>query len=237
MSNNSYLFQNLIDFEYNQYLLMSLIQKAETDFKEGKLFPTYIQLLNEYKNIKELELQFDQMHIDFPKEIEKLNIQQQKIYYSSIPILTNPIKDIFEVIRMAIPALEIILEKGKELHDNIKNQMHFKSVGIEPLFNKEGLLLIYDMLKDTHHVFTYSMYVIENLDDRTVQFKTEFITSYSGKNIKTSEDIKYDFIQKNKKTFPLPATFLVECEAQAPVFETSLPIAREFVFEYIFQTV
>jgi hypothetical protein len=223
-----FLFQNNIDVEYNKYILLDQLQKSARSFEKQALFPYYKQLLKQYTNLVQLKESIDQMNQHFYRDLNAIDVKNQKLSYSEP--LTNHFAEQYQLVEEALPTLKKLLNQGKYIHDIAKQNMNMRMVGLEPVYTKEGLLLIYEKHIPAHHLFYYSTYIIEDEHEDYADFKTTYIQSFVGKSPEhTSEQIKYNYIQKHQRAFPAPVTYLVELESEIPVIETALPIAREML--------
>lgn len=232
MDSFHFLFQNNIDVEYNKYILLDQLQKSARSFEKQALFPYYKQLLKQYTGLKQLKESIDQLHRGFIKELRVIDLQNQQLTYSQHT--TNHFTEQYLFVEEALPCIQKLLHQGKQLHDSIKKDMTMRIVGLEPLYTKEGLLLIHEKTVPAHHLFYYSTYIIEDQQEDYVDFKTTHIQSFLGKeDAYNSEHIKYHYVQQHQKDFPAPITYLVELESSIPVMETALPIAREMLLDRI----
>lgn len=227
------LFQKNLDAEFNRYVLLAQLKKSETCFQKQMLFPVYRQLWEQYKSLLEIKNNYDQLQNALSKDLKAIDLKTQQLVYEKAPS-AQFLDDTYALLEFALPRLKSLLDQGKALHDAIKQEMDIKTVGIQPLYTKEGLLVLYNQAQAQHHVFSYSSYVIEHLQEDDVHFKTTYINTFPVKEGKwTPENIKYHFMQKHKKDFPIPATYVVEYSEKIPVFETFLPISREVLMERV----
>lgn len=228
------LFQQNLDAEYNRYVILAQIKKSEDFFQKRMLFPVYRQLMEQYKVLSEIKQNYDDLQSALSKDLKLIDLKHQRLVYDQVP-LAQFLDETYALLEFALPRLKSLLDQGKALHDAIKHEMALKTVGVEPLYTKEGLLVLHHQAKAQHHVFSYSTHVIENLKEDDVFFKTTYINTFPVKDGKwTPENIKYHFMQKHKKDFPVPATYVIEYGEKIPVFETFLPISREVFLEKVY---
>ncbi len=237
MDSNKFIFQNLIDFEYNKFKMLGFLQRVQADYEEKKLFPALNDLKHQYNELIQIKENIEKMLDLFPKELKGLDLKNQAFLYEKPSFSEDKsLQDIQLTISFAIPKLQNFLITGKNMHDALKENLHLELIGIEPPYIKEGYLLLYQQPSHNTHIFQYSLSVIQNLEEDFVDFKTAYVKSYTNSLTCTFDTIKSDLVKQYSSEFPIPAAYLVESKTQMPLYETFLPIARELLIEYVYST-
>jgi len=144
-----------IDFEYKKYQLLAYLQETDRHFNAMKLYPVLSELITHYRDLKELNSEKTAISEVFPKTLESIDFQKSKLNYRSVVREDEVMKELSLITEFAIPKLVSQIEEGRTIYDYVENQLEFEPVGIVPIYNKEGYILISRERKKEIYAFRY----------------------------------------------------------------------------------
>ncbi len=230
------LLNNNIDFEYNRYALLALLQRSNQFFNHRKLQPVMKNLQINYDKILALKLALQNIDTHKKKVPIKLDLKKGWIYSMDENSNNKSIDEVKQVIDFSYPKLKKVLFKGKSLQENYSSGMQIFPVGIEPAFTKEGYLLLRNNSKQLVYAFKYEMHLFTPSNSITANFKTTVIDVFQVRSgiENTYHNIKYTLTKNNKSALPFPATYVVESKILLPTYATFLPLAKGVLMNYLF---
>lgn len=223
--NNDWFYTNRIDFEYKKYVLLAYLKDVQQSFNQTKLYPPLAELVQHYKNLVLFKQQKDSLQDNFKEKLVAFNFEAFKLAYEKVVSDDTLMQTLEEIIGFSIPKIKKLLEEGKEIYDFIEHELAIEPVGVLPLYQKEGYLLVYAGNNREVKVYEYAVKLFERNHEKYRSISTQPIDSYTKNLINTSENIKLALIRKHKK-LPNPATFSVVSKHFFPLEETLLHIAK-----------
>lgn len=223
---SDWFFKNMVDFEYQQYILLDYIQKAREEYNKNKLYPAFADLIFHYNNLKDYKENFLKIKSSFPKEIEKVDHENKKIIYQQKEETNSElVQEIEKIINFSIPKLKEGIDEGKKIYNFVQKQTKFDVIGIEPLYRNEGYLLIRKNKKI--HIFRYSLFIQEKniFDQIEGVVNTRKVNEMQSSLLNNVEKIKKE-LTKNYPELPNPATYFFDVNIDYPLEETILPIMK-----------
>jgi hypothetical protein len=221
----NWITEGLLDFEYKKYILLAYLQEIAKNFDQSRLYPFLSDLVTHYNNVLDIKEQKQQVANQFPKQLTKLDFLNFKLHYESMVGNEEFMEVIEDIISFAMPLFKEHLKQGTELYDFVEEKLNIFPVGVMPLHNKEGYLLVKSNPKKDTRVYEYTITIFENANEKYRGIKTQYVASYKSSHTNTFENIKVDLI-RNIKKLPNPAAFAVEAQLEFPLEETILPIAK-----------
>jgi len=228
----NWITEGLLDFEYKKYVLLAYLQEVGKHFNQSKLYPFLAELVTHYNNIVDIKEQKQQVVNSFPKSLNKIDFQNFKLHYESIISDESYMEVIEEIVDFAIPQIKNHLKQGSELYEFVEDKLTIFPIGLMPIHNKEGYMIINTNTKKDTQVFEYTVSIFENANEKYRGIKTQYISSYKNNTNNTFEYIKSDLVKQIKK-LPNPATYAVSCEFDFPLEETILPIAKRILVKTV----
>jgi len=228
----NWLTDGLIDFEYKKYLLLAYLQQVTKNFDEKKLYPRLSELMEHYNHLQVFREKKLAVAKDFPKEISKLDFEKFKVEYHQLFHDDELLKEIDSIVDFALPEIQNKLGLGKELYEEVEEQLEVFPVGILPLRTDEGYFFLSDYLKKLVNVYFYRITIFENLQEKFRGIHTQFLFHYNVSVSNTYENIKHKMIGEHKH-LPNPATYAVEFKYSFPLPETMLPVAKRSLVRFI----
>jgi len=231
----NWLTEKHIDFEYKKYLLLDYLQKIDLRFREVKLYPYYHQLISQHKSLTKLRNIKIQLAESFNQELKAIDLDKYKMQYQRLINDDDLMKEIDSIIDYSIPKFEFYIKEGNSIHDLVKEKLHVCPIGITPIYNSEGYMLLKNATRKNTHVFQYDITFYNKTEEKHRAIRTKYIASHDVSISNTLENIKSELIRINPE-LPIPATYMLESELELPVYETLLPIAKKVLVKFVSTT-
>ena len=227
-----WLTDGVIDFEYKKYMLLAYLQQVDQEFDAKKLYPSFAELIDHYRNLEVLQEQKKILVNGFPKQISKIDLENLKFEYNAIVKDDGLTQEIDEIISFAIPEIRSKMSLGKELFEEVEDKINIFPIGIQPLHTGEGYLLLSDYIKRMVNVYYYNITIFENSMTKLRGIHTKLVDQFDITVSNTYEHIKYQ-LTKKVRDIPAPATYALEFKQSFPLTETMLPIAKRVFVRYV----
>ncbi|MEL7003631.1 MAG: hypothetical protein AAFN93_12985 [Bacteroidota bacterium] len=175
---DSWITDDLIDFEYKKYILLSYFQSVNKKFEKVELYPSLGDLVYHYKNLMALKRSKDLLHDKFPKSIDGISHEKLELVYRKLSEDDELLGEIEDIMYFAEPLFKGSLENGKELYEHIESKCEVTPVGLVPLYSDEGYLFINQPLERELPIYKYQVKMIESPDEklRGVHISLLFVT-------------------------------------------------------------
>ncbi|MBE2247223.1 MAG: hypothetical protein IAE67_08190 [Candidatus Competibacteraceae bacterium] len=219
-----------IDAEYKSYILLAYLQRTSRLFEQKNLYPALSDLIEHYSTLYHLRHSSEWMKDLFPKQITGINMQTAEILYNKLVDDNALLEEIWKTIEFSIPVIEEKIQMGREIYDEVEQQIRVSSVGIIPLKFHEGYMLI--NRKSETFVFKYeqTLFTVSSVSMRSI--RTEYISTYPQSLQNTYSHIKYDLV-KNNPDLPNPAVFSFDSAIELPFRACYFPIAKRMLMQYL----
>ncbi len=222
----------LIDFEYKKYTLLAYLQRVKTAFEKDRLYPCMADLVFHYNNLLKLKNNQELLLEEMPRNVSHLDLEKLQLVYENILDDDQVLNEIFEIVQYAIPRFKDTLESGAELYETFEKQMELESVGLTPLYKKEGYLLLAEEFNKEVFVFRYALNAINHHTDHYYNLKTEYVAKHQKSVSNSIQNIKLGLI-KTFQDLPNPATYAVLSKIRLPIKSTVLPIAKRMLMRHL----
>lgn len=229
---NNWITENRIDFEYKKYVLLAYLQEVKKFFDENKLYPPLSEIVHHYENVVRFKETRNNFLTQLPKLLSSIDLEKQMLHYHGSMDQDTILAEIESIIEFSIPQFLMHLEQGKDIFDFVEKVINIEPIGVVPLQNKFGYLLIKSNDSIGTRVYEYHLSVIEQPNERLSSLKTNFIKSYEQSLSHTFHHIKSDILHEYK-VFSNPAVFGIEAEHELPFDETLLPVAKRLFLKMI----
>lgn len=227
-----WLTQGLIDFEYKKYILLAYLKNVRQNFQGHVLYPFLSDLVFHYRNLLSIKENKQLIYENFPKVISKADFEKLKISYKAIIEDDEVMNEMEEIIDFALIKFKSLLEEGKGIYEFVEEKVEIQTIGLSPLYAKEGYMLLCPKVKPELEVYKYLVTVFESADETYRAVHTEYLESVSKSIYSTYESIKMQLIKKYKY-LPNPATFLISAKVDLPFEQTFLPVAKRLLVKNI----
>lgn len=225
---HDWLTEGLVDYEYKKYILLAYLKDIRKRFNHSELYPFMSDLVFHYQNLIKVRDNKQLLFENFPKTLSRADFVKLKLTYDKLIKDDEVMSVIEDLIGFALPKLEHVLEEGRELYEFVESNIEFSSVGVAPIYDQEGYLLLNQDCENKVSIYRYQMTLFERSDEKYRSLTTDFIGSEVRSIVSTYESIKMRLI-KNFSDLPNPATYLAISKLKFPVQETVLPIAKRML--------
>ncbi|MDH5603409.1 MAG: hypothetical protein OEY51_05705 [Cyclobacteriaceae bacterium] len=231
----NWITQYPLDFEYNQYTLLAYLDSVSKEFNKVKIFPVLDELQQQTRELQRLRQNTHLLRDSFPKRVNRVDLINQNLVYEETVEVDKYIEHVERTVDFALPKIKTTYKEGSEIYTFVKKQCLLEPIGMLPLYIKEGYLFIaFDTATETS-IYHYSLGLFESKNNLVPAVNIKQIDTVKKARTETYEFLKIKLIRKYKK-MPNPATYLFLVQMKLPFEETVLPLAREFLVNYISQT-
>ncbi len=222
----------LIDFEYKKYLLLAYLQNVQQNFDKEKLYPHLAELVEHYRDAQSFKNRKTLLKTGFPKEITKIDLEKMKMAYEEQMEDSELMKHLEEIVEYAILQMKGTLGLGRELYDSVESKLSIEPIGIMPLYQDEGYLIMELGQGKRADIYEYKVnkFMMSGEGFKGIYFK--FLESIKRGFGQTFENIKLGLIHTYEK-LPNPATYLLQSSRLFPVTETVMPVAKRLMLQTV----
>jgi hypothetical protein len=220
-----WLTEGLLDVEYKQYILLAWLQKARREFGKTCLYPALAQLIDQHAHLRTLidgrngldkNVKGDLIGLDF-KKMRKVHRQLQ-----DHPELDAYLNDLLE---LAEPLLRSTIDEGTALYELVESGLEFAPVGVQPIYQREGYLMVLDESRKEVLSYRYRHSQIDTGAERMLRLDCRQVDRRHVGFGDTLEGIKLDLARRFTE-LPHPAAFMVRTDLAFPLEQTLLPVAK-----------
>lgn len=236
--NTDWVFQEPIDFEHKQYVLLDFLQKMDKQLQNLKLYPNFQQISLHLASINLITEKGQYLTLTRLLKDPDDEILISDLLANSLPLFTKEeILEIYKVCLYSNDRIKDFFNQAKALWD-VAND----SISIEPIQNpkniepKEGLFFIKDNGLTYLYEFTIKLIKKGAVDTKCV-IKKVCICEEDSFEEKLSE-VKKSLIKNinDPKIYKNLIVFKVHHTEQFPFKETLLPISKRKVMNYMIQS-
>jgi hypothetical protein len=222
----------LIDFEYKKYILLAYLKNVRENFDQQILYPFLSDLIFHYRNLLSIKDNKKLLYENFPGVISKPDFEKLKVNYQKIVQDDEVMAEIEDILEFSISKCKETINAGKDIYEYVEENVEISTIGLSPLYAKEGYLMISERAKHDMKIFRFQISVFENADEKYQGLHTEFIDSVYKSITHTYEQVKLSLIRKYQD-LPNPATYLVSVKINLPFYETLFPVAKRLLVKHI----
>ena len=229
---HDWLTEGLIDYEYKKYVLLAYIRDIRKRFDQTQLYPFMSDLVFHYRNILKVKESKELMYENFPETLSKADFKKLQLTYNKVVHDDEVMKELEDIIAFALEKISTTLESGREIFDFVEENIEITPVGVSPIYEQEGYLLINQDSGRDVFVYRYQLTLFEHADEKYRSISTEFLLNDFKDISRTYETIKVDLTRRFTE-LPNPATFLAVSKLKFPMKETMLPVAKRMLVRSI----
>ena len=226
---NNLLIKSIInpeqDSELTTYKILGTLKEYLVSIRKNKIYPGLSDLIGLVVRLENLRKTFstskdpDNDLLIFGEEISTSEELQPTDNYA------EGTDDSSDYINWVISQINPILDEGIAVYDFVDQNMELNLVNGDPLYKKEGYLIVPDNKTSLYYIYKFHSTCIEsgNYPDRSI--KTEFIQSIpanDGYNTRINNKSLSDYV--GNRTLPV---YICETELDFPFEETILQIAKK----------
>ncbi|TDQ19544.1 hypothetical protein DFQ04_1367 [Algoriphagus boseongensis] len=228
----NWITEGLIDFEYKKYQLLAYLQNAEKEFQAVKLYPVLGDLIEHHRTLKELESGKTELRNLFPKALNGIDLQNAQLKYESQVQDGRVMEEIAQITSFALPKLKHQIEEGKSIYDFVEEQIEFEPVGILPIYNREGYILLTQENRKEIHAFRYKSNFLQLAGERFRSITLWLVGIFQKTLVNTLEKLKMELV-KEIKELPNPATWRMHSQGAFPIEETLVPVGKRLLLRSV----
>lgn len=221
------------DLELKRYQLLAFLQRVQRGFDAEKLYPYLTELRLQVADLLTLQQGREASQVLRQGEVLGLDLRNARVVRSLRPDPAQ-LEVVDELVAMALPDLQQRTHAGEDLRRALLNALELRPVGLQPMHQYEGWLLLRDGAEARAYSYSIPWVVSSAAFDPATQVRTQYVTSFSWGPTSRLEHVR----QRLEQELPSPfwvATYALESERRLPRMETLLPLARHLLFERIAQ--
>jgi hypothetical protein len=173
-----------------------------------------------------------ELHKLFPKNLESIDFQRAKLNFSSRVKSGEVMEEVSKITTFALSKFANQIEQGKGIYDYVEDQLEFHPVGIIPIYNREGYVLLSQGASSDIHAFRYKANLIQIAGEKFRSISIWLIGVFRRSILNTLEKIKLE-LAKEIKELPNPATWRLHSKRVFPIEETLLPIGKRLLLKTV----
>lgn len=228
----NWITEGLIDFEYKKYQLLAYLQEANREFQAVKLYPVLSDLIDHHRVLHELNSGKTQLSNLFPKALNGIDFQSAQLQYQPKVEDGEVMKEISQITDFALPRITRQIEEGKSIYDFVEEQVEFEPVGILPIYNREGFVLMTRESSSDVHAFRYKSNMLQMAGEKFRSITFWLLGIFQKNLVNTLEKLKMQLIREVKE-LPNPATWRVHSPHVFPIEETLIPLSKRLLLKSV----
>ncbi|MBS9524686.1 hypothetical protein KIH41_15565 [Litoribacter ruber] len=224
--------EGLVDFEYKKYLLLAYLQHAKKEFDHVKLYPVLGDLIKQHQTLSAFQKQKSNLNNAFPKKLTGTDISKLKLNYEKLVEDGEMMQELEQIIEFAIPKLKSHIESGKDIYNFIEQHLEIESVGLTPIYQREGYVLLTQEKDSQIYIYRYEVSLFQYSMDKFRSILLKFVKRVNRSLVNTIEQIKLD-LARTYQELPNPATWRIHSRHQVPLDESLIPISKRLLLQHI----
>jgi len=228
----TWFMEGFIDFELQKYRLLAYLQEVNNYFTETKLYPQLSDTIFHYNNLVAFRDNKRFLQDQFPKRMDQVNLQKLEVVYERMLSDDEVMQELEQITQFAIDQMKNTIDNGAGIYDFVEKKLQIQPVGIVPLYNNEGYMLLQYGNYSEILAYSYTITLFEHQSSRFKGVKLSYMQSWEKNLVNTYKSIKMDIIRSNRD-LPNPAVYSIEFPFAIPLDETLLPIAKRELVRYI----
>jgi hypothetical protein len=229
---DDWITKGTLDFEYKKYILLAYLKHVSKAFEQHKLYPTFADLIMHYKNAAQLKEGKQKLLKSFPKRLKEIDLKNFKMFFETKVEEDAQLKELENIVDFTMSKLEDHITIGKNIFDEVEQNIIIEPVGVKALEEIEGLLLIDPQHDPFWHIYQYRITFFQAAEERIRGLQTIFIDKIKKSIGTTLEQLKIEVLRKIKLVSNYSA-FRVVALQPYPYEETLLPIVKRSFSSYL----
>lgn len=228
----NWITEGLIDFEYKKYQLLAYLQEADREFQAVKLYPILSDLIDHHRVLHELNSGKTELSKLFPKALNGIDLQSAQLQYEPKVEDGEVMKEISQITEFALPRISRQIEEGKTIYNFVEEQVEFEPVGIVPIYNREGFVLMTRESSSDVHAFRYKSNFLQMAGEKFRSISFWLLGIFQKNLVNTLERLKMQLIREVKE-LPNPATWRIHSAHNVPIEETLIPLSKRLLLKSV----
>lgn len=228
----NWITEGLIDFEYKKYQLLAYLQEANREFQAVKLYPMLSDLIDHHRVLHELNSGKTELSKLFPKALNGIDLTNATLHYEPKVPDGEVMNEISQITAFALPRIASRIEEGKSIYNFVEEQVEFEPVGILPIYNREGFVLMTRESSNDVHAFRYKSSILQMAGEKFRSITFWLLGIFQKNLVITLEKLKMQLI-RDVKELPNPATWRIHSPHVFPIEETLVPLSKRLLLRYV----
>ncbi|WP_332912463.1 hypothetical protein [Algoriphagus boritolerans] len=212
--------------------MLAYLQEADREFKAVKLYPMLSDLIDHHRVLDELNSGKTELSKLFPKALNGIDLNTAQLYYQPQVEDGEVMKEISQITDFALPRISKQIEEGKSIYNFVEEQVEFEPVGIVPIYNREGFVLITRESSADVHAFRYKSNILQLAGEKFRSITFWLLGIFQKNLVNTMEKLKMQLIREVKE-LPNPATWRVHSPYVFPIEETLIPLSKRLLLKSV----
>jgi hypothetical protein len=221
------------DLELKRYQLLAFLQRVQRGFDAEKLYPYLTELRQQVADLVTLQQGREASQGLRQGDVLGFDLRQARLMRSVVPD-PDELGVVDELLALALPDLQQQAQWGAELRRSLLNELELRPVGLQPMHQYEGWLLLCAGTEARAYSYTIPWVVSSAAFDPAAEVRTQFVTSFSWGPASRLEQVRHRLERERPSPFWV-ATYALEAGRELPRMETLLPLARHLLFARIAQ--
>ncbi len=214
------------DVERTQYKVLAGLKKARSAFDEQRVYPHLGRLVKLHGALVTVLDRTEEFRTPETGDISGIDWDEKKVTYEWPELEGTEMAEVEDLIRWALPHIRDAIEEGKDVYEQVEDNLELETVGIVPSYVQEGYLMVPHREENVLHVLRYTLSIIEGEDERHRALKTTHCKTVSQESVDLDPStIKLQLVEE-RRDLPNPATYFSNIDLHVPYQETLLPVVK-----------
>jgi hypothetical protein len=221
----NWLTAGLQDAEYKRYLFLGFLQAAERERNALRFYPLLPELHKQENYLKKIKENTQSLESQFKGKVtgidwERLTLNREK------PKASAPLNLSLELLDFALPRLRKIRNETQTSLKSFSQALHLEPIGIQPLYRREGYLLLPTPLADSVDAYRFRVETLQTYRETWRNVKLWFVLRVTKGMFESYLSLKKQLIEQFRD-LPQPLTFWAETGQPLPLEATLLPLLKQ----------
>lgn len=220
-----WLIEPVFDFEYKSYQIMAYTSRAQQKFERSMIFPYLSDIYFHLSNLNSYQEGIASLESEMKSDLLGFDLKNQQLIREDLRD-GSVVRTLQEVADFANNKLGFLYQMGLEEKEKLRELIQISPVGIVGATNTGGLLLLNQNRITRIYKYQYRMVRRPREMEVYKDVVTEFIGERSVGVLPNFQKLKMEYASEGEYN-----TYLVECAESIPVFETVIPLTKEYLLE------
>lgn len=214
------------DVERTQYKVLAGLKKARSAFDAQRVYPYLGRLVKLHGALVTVLDRTEEFRTPETGRVSGIDWDEKTVTYEWPELEGTEMAEVEDLIRWALPRIRDAIEEGKDVYEQVEDNLELETVGIMPSYVQEGYLMVPHREEGVLHVLRYTLSIIEGEDERHRALKTTHCKTVSQESVDIDPStIKLQLVEE-RRDLPNPATYFSNIDLHVPYQETLLPVVK-----------
>lgn len=224
-------FSLLADEEAGHYRVLAYVHRIDGRYRERKLYPYLDELRAGAEELLSLRQEREQLASAMPRPIIGMDLLKGRLLRATVRE-DDILRAIDGMIANTLPELDRVMERGRQLREQLTAGIRFEPVGLLPLYTNEGYLILHHGREARSYAYSLGLPMPDTEGSEHRVLRTRFVADHTIGITCTYEQVKADLV-RNHPGLPNPAVFAFVSDVSLPIIETFVPLAKQLVYEMV----